>query len=82
MNTETGCALVIFDMAGTTVHDGDLVNDCLRIALSRDDAIVTRDDVNRVMGIAKPLAIRMLLETRERARRRSELIASTLRFNR
>jgi 2-aminoethylphosphonate-pyruvate transaminase len=54
--------LVIFDMAGTTVHDGDAVNDSLRGALGAiANCTVTRDEVNLVMGIQKPVAIRSLL---------------------
>src|SRR5207237_4481125 len=56
--------LVVFDMAGTTVRDDDAVNVCLREALSAAGELVTRDDVNAVMGIPKPVAIRQLLETR------------------
>lgn len=56
--------LVVFDMAGTTVYDGDAVNRCLQGALQRAGVAASRDDVNRVMGIAKPVAIRMLLEER------------------
>src|SRR5690349_14369287 len=53
--------LVIFDMAGTTVRDDDAVNVCLRDALATQIA-VDRDEVNSVMGLPKPKAIRMLLE--------------------
>jgi len=53
--------LVIFDMAGTTVRDDDAVNVCLREALANKTA-VTRDEVNKVMGLPKPIAIRLLLE--------------------
>ncbi|HZR18148.1 MAG TPA: HAD hydrolase-like protein [Verrucomicrobiae bacterium] len=53
--------LVIFDMAGTTVRDDDAVNICLREALATKTA-VTRDEVNKVMGLPKPIAIRLLLE--------------------
>ena len=56
--------LVVFDMAGTTVRDDDAVNICLRDAMRAAGEIVTRDEVNAVMGIAKPLAIRTLLENR------------------
>lgn len=56
--------LVIFDMAGTTVHDEDFVNVAFREALSEGGIDVTRDDVNAVMGYPKPLAIRKLLEQR------------------
>ena len=54
--------LVVLDMAGTTVYDGDAVNVCLCAALHGADVEVTRDAVNAVMGIAKPVAIRSLLE--------------------
>jgi phosphonatase-like hydrolase len=53
--------LVIFDMAGTTVRDDDAVNVCLRAALAQR-VEVTRDEANAVMGLPKPIAIRLLLE--------------------
>ena len=53
--------LVVFDMAGTTVRDDDAVNVCLRDALAAAGEVVSRDDVNGVMGIPKPVAIRELL---------------------
>ena len=52
--------LVVFDMAGTTVYDGDAVNVCLRAALDAAGFTVTRDAVNGVMGLPKPEAIRQL----------------------
>lgn len=55
--------LVIFDMAGTTVRDDDAVNRCLRDALATQVA-VTRDEVNSVMGLPKPIAIRLLIENK------------------
>jgi phosphonatase-like hydrolase len=54
--------LVVFDMAGTTVYDGDAVNNCLRATLQDAGLTVDRDAVNAVMGIAKPEAIRQLIE--------------------
>jgi phosphonatase-like hydrolase len=54
--------LVVLDMAGTTVRDNDAVNECLRKALAADSVPVTRDEINEVMGIAKPIAIRKVLE--------------------
>lgn len=58
-------ALAVMDMAGTTVFDGDAVNVCLREAVARvARRAVTRDEVNRVMGIAKPVAIAQLLGKR------------------
>lgn len=53
--------LVVFDMAGTTIRDDDAVNRCLREALQAGGVEVSRDEVNRVMGIPKPAAIAALL---------------------
>ncbi|MBB6051274.1 HAD hydrolase-like protein [Armatimonas rosea] len=54
--------LVIFDMAGTTVHDeGSPVHRCLREALAGAGVAVTHEQVNAVMGLPKPEAIRQLL---------------------
>lgn len=55
--------LALFDMAGTTVHDERFVAKTLCQALSAHgyDA-VTLDAANAVMGIAKPVAIQMLIE--------------------
>ena len=57
--------LVVFDMAGTTVRDDDAVNTCLREALAAH-VPVSREDVNTVMGLPKPVAIRDLLQTKEK----------------
>jgi phosphonatase-like hydrolase len=54
--------LVVFDMAGTTIRDDDAVHRCLAEALAADGVHASRDEVNRVMGLPKPIAIRMLLE--------------------
>jgi phosphonatase-like hydrolase len=56
--------LVVFDMAGTTVRDDDAVNICLRDALATE-VIVTREEVNSVMGLPKPVAIQQLLDRKE-----------------
>jgi phosphonatase-like hydrolase len=56
--------LVVFDMAGTTVRDDDAVNRCLHEALAAGGVAVTRDEVNAVMGIPKPVAIATLLEAK------------------
>jgi phosphonatase-like hydrolase len=56
------CKLVVFDMAGTTVQDGEgVVNRALRTALAGYGVTVTFDDVNEVMGLPKPDAIRKLV---------------------
>ena len=54
--------LVVFDIAGTTVYDGDAVNRCFRAALSAAGLEVAPDCVNQVMGLTKTEAIRRLLE--------------------
>lgn len=60
---QTRYELAVFDIAGTTVFDGDAVNLCLRRALDGvAGCAVSRAAVNRVMGIPKPLAIARLLE--------------------
>ena len=53
--------LVVFDMAGTTVHDGDAVNASLRAALAAVGVEVDPAVVNSVMGLPKPEALRILL---------------------
>jgi phosphonatase-like hydrolase len=56
--------LVVFDMSGTTVYDGDAVHRCLHDALHTAGVRVSRTEINLVMGIAKPLAIRTLLTSK------------------
>jgi phosphonatase-like hydrolase len=53
--------LVVFDIAGTTVYDGDAVNDCFRAALADVGVKADPAAVNEVMGLPKPEAIRQLL---------------------
>jgi phosphonatase-like hydrolase len=53
--------LAVFDMAGTTVRDDDAVHRCLAAALEAAGTRATRDEINEVMGIAKPVAIASLL---------------------
>jgi phosphonatase-like hydrolase len=55
--------LAIFDMAGTTVHDENFVTKTLCEALALHGYHgVTLEAANSVMGIAKPVAIKMLLD--------------------
>ncbi|WP_118975658.1 HAD hydrolase-like protein [Taibaiella koreensis] len=55
--------LALFDMAGTTVHDEQFVAKTLCKALGEHGyEAVTLDAANAVMGIAKPVAIKLLLE--------------------
>src|SRR5438128_698382 len=54
--------LVVLDIAGTTVYDGDAVHRCLAAAVAIAGAAPAREDSNRVVGMAKPVAIAALLE--------------------
>jgi len=54
--------LVVFDVAGTTVRDDDSVNHCLRQALAHAKWDASREEINEVMGLPKPEAIRLVLE--------------------
>ena len=54
-------ALVILDMAGTTVEDGGQVPFAFSSALSANGITVTDDDIARVRGTSKRDAIRKLL---------------------
>lgn len=58
--------LVVFDLAGTTVKDNRDVHRVLQRTLSKYDVYITLDDANEVMGLPKPVAIRMLLEKKQR----------------
>jgi phosphonatase-like hydrolase len=54
--------LVVFDMAGTTVQDGNAVQVCLRAALAAAGVEAEPAAVDAVMGLPKPQAIRLLLD--------------------
>ncbi len=54
--------LVVFDLAGTTVHDDKDVPRVLQNALAKSDVSVSLADASLLMGITKPIAIRSLLE--------------------
>jgi phosphonatase-like hydrolase len=53
--------LVVFDMAGTTLHDGNAVADCFAAALSAIGVRPEARAINDVMGLPKPNAIKRLL---------------------
>jgi phosphonatase-like hydrolase len=53
--------LIVCDMAGTTVYDGDAVNVSFRGALAAAGVDADPALVDTVMGLAKPEAIRILL---------------------
>lgn len=59
--TRPAYALVVFDVAGTTVLDGDMVIDAMDAALTAHGVSVDRDAIRAVMGIPKPLAIAQLI---------------------
>jgi phosphonatase-like hydrolase len=67
--------LVVFDMAGTTVHDGDAVNSSFRAALAAVGVEADPAVVSSVMGLAKPEAIRILLACSGRSLAESEVHA-------
>ena len=54
-------ALAVFDVAGTTVLEDDLVIDAMAAALSACHVDVDRAAIRSVMGIPKPVAIAQLL---------------------
>lgn len=60
--TDTGIQLIVFDMAGTTVHDEDFVHQALADALEAAGFQTTRDEINAVMGYPKPNAIHSILK--------------------
>lgn len=57
--------LVVFDIAGTTLDDGDAVGRCLRQALAGAGFDARPEQVNAVMGLPKPEAIRILMAGRD-----------------
>lgn len=54
--------LIVFDLAGTTVHDRQDVHRVLQHVMSVHGVAITLEDANKVMGIPKPEAIRKLLD--------------------
>jgi phosphonatase-like hydrolase len=54
--------LVVFDLAGTTVHDSGGVNGCLRAVLQEAGLLVSSAAVNEVMGLPKREALSKLIE--------------------
>lgn len=53
---------MIFDISGTLIEDNGCVYEAYRKALLTEGVTITQRDVNDVMGMAKPFAIRQLLE--------------------
>jgi phosphonatase-like hydrolase len=57
--------LIVFDMAGTTVHDEMFVSKAVAAAMNEFGYNVQPKEVQPIMGYEKPLAIKMLLEKHE-----------------
>src|SRR5262245_44443708 len=53
--------LAVFDVAGTTVLDGDAVIDAMQLAMGKHGVLFPRDAIRAVMGKPKRQAIRELL---------------------
>jgi phosphonatase-like hydrolase len=62
MTARASVDLAVFDVAGTTVLDGDAVATVLQAALARHGCRPSTPEVMAVMGIPKPVAIRHLLD--------------------
>lgn len=60
--------LAVFDIAGTTLHDEANVAKVLQQAIRLAGVHVSLEEVNEVMGYAKPYAIRYLLQQKNDAR--------------
>lgn len=58
--------LVVLDMAGTTVADNNFVRRALISVLKNYGTEVSTEEVNSCMGIPKPVAIRQLLELKNK----------------
>lgn len=56
--------LAVFDMAGTTVYDKGFVHIAFIKGMQSKGFEVTHDEVNPLMGLHKPQAIRIMLERR------------------
>lgn len=61
----TKIKLVVFDMAGTTVHDDMYVSKAVAAAMNEYGYAVVPEEVQPIMGYEKPLAISMLLDRHE-----------------
>ncbi|MEC5142323.1 phosphonatase-like hydrolase [Chitinophaga sp. 212800010-3] len=73
-----GIQLVVFDIAGTTLHDESNVAKVLQEAIRLAGVSVTLEQVNEVMGYAKPYAIRYLLEQQGDSRYSDETFINKL----
>ena len=58
-------ALVVLDLAGTTIEDHDVVARCLVEAVKSAGVVIDLKDANAVMGLPKPTAIAQILAKQE-----------------
>jgi phosphonatase-like hydrolase len=72
--------LVVFDMSGTTVADGDAVNRALRATLAAAGVTVPPAWADAVMGLPKPIALRLLIERAGRGDRLSQIATLHAQF--
>lgn len=63
-NSTISIELVVFDMAGTTVYDGDAVTASFRATLAEAGVAVTPEAIQAVRGQEKAAALRTLLAPR------------------
>ena len=54
------CELIVFDMAGTTIHDTGEVSDCFQAAAEETDLQVTPERILSMMGWSKRLVFKTL----------------------
>lgn len=54
--------LVVFDIAGTTIQDDNAVSDAFLKAFNHFGLSPTSDQINKVMGLSKPLSIKIILK--------------------
>jgi len=73
-----GIELVVFDIAGTTLHDESNVAKVLQQTIQLAGVSVTVEEVNEVMGYAKPYAIRYLLQQKQDSRYSDQVFITQL----
>ena len=54
--------LAVFDIAGTTVADGDAIAKAFKNAFEVHGIVITEEDIKPLMGYKKPLAIQIMME--------------------
>lgn len=54
--------LIVFDIAGTTLEDDNIVNKAFVDAFNQFEIYPVKDQIDKVMGLSKPLAIELVLQ--------------------